>query len=243
LINVPSETAVQTLADMADLKLVRRPNVLFVTTKEQAAALNSENEKRANMERTQTEKKKTAEEKPPAPAEQLEAAKEAYAEFGAEYDNDSPATQGIPCFKLPPSTTDANLKGLPNLPFRFGLNLHGTHVTDAGLKELKNLKNLTSLYVGDTQVTDGGMKELKVFKKLARLHLWSTKLTDKGLKELGEIKSLTNLSLYNTEVTDDGLNELKSLKNLVELNVLLTQVTDVGVQELHKTLPKCKILR
>jgi hypothetical protein len=42
LINVPFDVAVETLADMADLKLVRKSNVLLVTTKEQATALNSE---------------------------------------------------------------------------------------------------------------------------------------------------------------------------------------------------------
>lgn len=51
LVNVPFETAVETLADMVDLKVVRKKNVLFVTTKEQAATLNAEEEKRLNEEK------------------------------------------------------------------------------------------------------------------------------------------------------------------------------------------------
>jgi hypothetical protein len=40
LVNVPIETAVETLANMADLRVVRRANVFLVTTKELAAELN-----------------------------------------------------------------------------------------------------------------------------------------------------------------------------------------------------------
>jgi hypothetical protein len=51
LINVPFDAAVETLADMADLKLVRKSNVTLVTTKEQATVLNAEYEKRHKAER------------------------------------------------------------------------------------------------------------------------------------------------------------------------------------------------
>ena len=51
LLNVPFETAVETLADMVDLKVVRKKNVLFVTTKEQAATLSAEEEKKLNIEK------------------------------------------------------------------------------------------------------------------------------------------------------------------------------------------------
>jgi hypothetical protein len=51
LINVPFETAVETLADMVDLKVVRKKNVLMVTTREQAAELAAEEEQRLNAEK------------------------------------------------------------------------------------------------------------------------------------------------------------------------------------------------
>lgn len=51
LVNVPFETAVETLADMVDLKVVRKKNVLTLTTREQAAELNAEEEKRLNSEK------------------------------------------------------------------------------------------------------------------------------------------------------------------------------------------------
>jgi hypothetical protein len=56
LLNVPFETAVETLVDMADLKLVRKANVFFVTTKEQATTLNAEYEKRMKAERDKLRK-------------------------------------------------------------------------------------------------------------------------------------------------------------------------------------------
>lgn len=40
LVNVTIETAVETLANMADLRVIQRPGVLYVTTKQQAAELN-----------------------------------------------------------------------------------------------------------------------------------------------------------------------------------------------------------
>jgi hypothetical protein len=46
LSNVALDTAVELLADMADLKAVRRDNVLYVTTKENGQALEKENEER-----------------------------------------------------------------------------------------------------------------------------------------------------------------------------------------------------
>jgi hypothetical protein len=46
LVNVPVTTAVETLAEMADLRVVRRVNVLYVTTKEQAAEIRAEHAKR-----------------------------------------------------------------------------------------------------------------------------------------------------------------------------------------------------
>ncbi len=61
LINVPLETAVATLAEMASLKVVRKKNVLFITTKEHAKELNAEEEKRLNAE------KKYFLEQPPKP--------------------------------------------------------------------------------------------------------------------------------------------------------------------------------
>jgi RNA polymerase sigma factor (sigma-70 family) len=166
---------------------------------------------------------KPAERKPPAEGteEQLVAAKEAYAKFGAEYQISlNPQTRHVlHGFSLPPNTTDADLKGLPDLPFRFALSLIGAQVTDAGMKEIKGLKNLAHLRIGNTKVTDAGLKEIK------------------------ELKNLTFLGLRNTKVTDDGLKELKDLKNLTSLYLTSTQVTDAGVKELKEALPNCNILR
>jgi hypothetical protein len=66
--NVPVDTAVQLLADMADLKSVLIDNVLYVTLKENARTLEAENLKRKNA----AQEKKAAEEK--AEGEQKEAA-------------------------------------------------------------------------------------------------------------------------------------------------------------------------
>jgi len=45
LVNVPIDVAVETLANIAELKVVRKPNILYVTTKEQAATLRAEDAK------------------------------------------------------------------------------------------------------------------------------------------------------------------------------------------------------
>jgi hypothetical protein len=46
LVNAPVDVAVETLANLADLKLVRKQNVLYVTTNDQAAELKVEQNKR-----------------------------------------------------------------------------------------------------------------------------------------------------------------------------------------------------
>ena len=99
--------------------------------------------------------------------EQLEDAKEAYAKFGAKYEvtTELKTKQTSHRFVMPTSTTDAELKGLPDLPFSFGLNLSVSQVTDAGLKELKQLKQLNSLELSLTEVTDAGLKELQGTQK------------------------------------------------------------------------------
>ena len=63
-----------------------------------------------------------ADSKPAEPsAEQLAAAKEAYAKFGGQYGAvANPKTnQTIHLFRMRDTTTDADLKGLPDLPFPF----------------------------------------------------------------------------------------------------------------------------
>lgn len=45
LVNVPIETAVETIANMADLKVIHKANVFYVTTKEQADVLSTDHEK------------------------------------------------------------------------------------------------------------------------------------------------------------------------------------------------------
>jgi hypothetical protein len=89
-----------------------------------------------------------AEPKPGEPsAEQLAAAKEAYAKHGAEYRavSDPQTKRTTHTFHLPIPTTDEDLAEMPDLPFPFELYLANTEVGDEGLKELKKLKNLVSL--------------------------------------------------------------------------------------------------
>src|SRR5580704_16778263 len=98
--------------------------------------------------------------KPPEPTtEQLAAAKEACAKFGAAFYpvSDSRKKQTNHYCRLPSTTTNADLKGLPDLPFNFTLNLNGTQVNDAGLPELKELKHLTGLLLEQTKVTGVGL--------------------------------------------------------------------------------------
>jgi hypothetical protein len=71
---------------------------------------------------------------------QLADAKAAYARHRARYrrETDPETKQTTHIFALVhPTTTDANLKALPDLPFPFGLFIYSNRVTDAGVKELK----------------------------------------------------------------------------------------------------------
>ena len=148
--------------------------------------------------------------KPAEPTEkQLEDAKEAYAKFGAKYKTMktpmAKRTLRTLCkFNMPMKTTDADLKGLPDLPFSFALDLYQTQVTDAGLRELKELKHLLWLNIRGTKVTDAGLRELTELK-LTGLFLGGKQFTDVGLKEIKELKQLTSLVLDGTTVTDAGL--------------------------------------
>lgn len=123
-------------------------------------------------------------------ARQLKAAKEAFAKLGAVYqETTSPRTkETIHRFHFPQTTTDADLKTLPNPSFPFALDLSGTQVTDAGLKELKDLNELRTLVLFFTAVTDAGLKELTGLSELTTLGLSDTKVTDAGLKELKDLK-------------------------------------------------------
>jgi hypothetical protein len=47
-VNIPVDAAVEVLADMAGLKVVRRANAYLVTTKEQAAEIEAEQKKATN---------------------------------------------------------------------------------------------------------------------------------------------------------------------------------------------------
>ena len=199
--------------------------------------------------------------------EQLIVAKQAYEKLGASYSTDTdPWSRRVThYFKMPRSTTDADLKNLPNLPFRFGLDLEETRVTDAGLKELIDFKslsglvltrtevtdaglkslsslgNLTRLGLAHTQVTDGGLLYLIRLKNLTRLSLGRADVTDAGLPRLKELKYLTHLDLGNTKVTDATLNELIDNERLVELDLRGTGATDAGVKQLQGFLPRCRI--
>ncbi len=178
-------------------------------------------------------------------AKQLADAKEAYAKHGAVYEPViNPETkQAAHVFWMPKSTTDADLKGVPDLPFRFGLYLENTRITDAGVKELKELKNLISLELGHTQVTDAAVKELKDLKNLASLELGYTQVTDAGMTDLKQLTNLAHLVLGNTKVTDAGLKQLKELKNLTDLDLGGAKITAAGLKELQSALPKCFIFQ
>lgn len=170
-----------------------------------------------------------------ATEEQLAAAKEEFAKHGARYiASMDPAMKELflttHVFSMR-FATDADLKGLPDLPFYFALSINGSNVTDKGLKELKNLKHLTLLEANETNVGDEGMKELKVLENLRRLSLQHTKVTDAGLKELKELKNLKELILGNTK-------NVQPMFGLIE-----TPVTDAGVAELKRSLPRCIIGR
>jgi hypothetical protein len=77
-LNVPLDTAIELLADMVELKLVRKANVLYVTTPERAEPLLAEEEKRKaairqheknQILRLDLEAKKTQATPPAAPKE------------------------------------------------------------------------------------------------------------------------------------------------------------------------------
>ena len=202
---------------------------------------------------TQAEQPKSKE---PTP-EQLQEATRAFARVGARLDSDRDS-QSIRVFKFLAPITDANLKGLSDLRFDFGMDLSGTQVTDAGLKELKELKHLTSLNLRDTWIADAGLKELKDLNQLTTMFLSNSYVTAAGmnelkhlttlylcgdtpvrnvwrqeLKELQELKQLNTLCLRGQRATDSWLKELNDVKQITKLDVAGSQITDIGLKELR----------
>jgi hypothetical protein len=185
-------------------------------------------------------------------------AKKALASLGVMWSGELDPESGQkiqPILRMPATVMDAELKGLPEIPFRFFLDLSVTkvtdeglkglrsfknlqglrtspHITDAGLKELRDFTEITWLDLSWSRVTGSGLKELGGLKKLTSLNLGATRVMDPGLKELRDFEQLTILSLLGTRVSDIGLRELKPLKRLTYLNLRETQVTDAGMKEL-----------
>jgi hypothetical protein len=105
---------------------------------------------------------------------------------------------------------DNKVKGRPV----WGVVLSFTKVTDADLKGLKDIPGLKTLHLISTKVTDVGLQEVKNIKGLDELNLTSTAVTDAGLGELKELKGLKTLVVQNTKVTAAGVAELqKALPN------------------------------
>src|SRR5580698_3604818 len=124
-----------------------------------------------------------ADSKPVTPtAEQLADAEKAYAKFGAVYiPYTHPEIKRSPYFfKMPRTTTDADVKDLPNLPFKFFLDFENTKISDVGLKQIGTLKNLSGLALSNTAITNAGLKELKNLNNLSELYLGNTMVTDAG---------------------------------------------------------------
>ena len=188
---------------------------------------------------------------------QLEAAKLAYARHGAEHtlSTDPMTNELVHVFKMPRDTHDADLEGLLDLPFDFGLDLRDTRVTDAGLMKLRGLEKLSYVILPGA-LTDGKLQALRENgqlhalplagtpdgmrptrdENLTFLNLFSTQVTSAGLKELRGLKNLSHLNLRGTQVSDEGLKDLEDLKNLRRLSFKTTKVTGDGLAALVRGL-------
>ncbi|MFM9962531.1 MAG: M56 family metallopeptidase [Planctomycetaceae bacterium] len=136
--------------------------------------------------------------------------------------------------RSPASFTDEEVRKIPNLPFSFSLNLHGTLITSKGLAELAKLDNLTGLALPGRLTTDAGLKELTRFKNLKRINFSEgSQITEAGLKELANLQDLTELDLPRTPLTNSWLRELTKLENLSVLKPA-EGVTDAELKEIAK---------
>ncbi len=204
----------------------------------------------------------------PAPADaearepndqELSAAKELYANFGATYRaiKTPDEADSFHCFCMAIDATDNDLKGAPDLPFRFGLglsenitdlglrnlkdlkqlaflSLSSAKITDVGLKEISSLERLTALFIVNANVTDAGLLEIKKLKNLRSLDLSGTKVTDKGMTQLTEFRKLRVLVLNRTKITDTAASHLNKLTNLIYLSLEETAMTDTGLKTITK---------
>jgi hypothetical protein len=152
---------------------------------------------------------------------QLQQAKEAFARLGARHSRrtDWTTRQAFDAFDMPRSTSDEDLKAVPDVPFKFALCLDDSKVTGRGLTYLKRLPHLTHLELRYTSIGDGDLKALNGLVQLRGLDLQHTNVTDAGLKELSGLSQLEDLNLCGTQVTADGLKELKKNKRLNQLCV------------------------
>ena len=158
-------------------------------------------------------------------SEQLAAAKEAYAKFGAAYEADIFPEKMFTRHKFLHVRQDdrSRLGGTSRPTVRiYTLFLRDTKVTDDGLKKSEKLQeNITDLFLDNTQISDDGLKHLKGFKHLDTLDLSATKITDAGLKNVNDIDSIRNLFLAHTQLLPTmaeknwcGLKRLTNLKAL-----------------------------
>jgi Leucine-rich repeat (LRR) protein len=167
--------------------------------------------------------------------EQIAAAKREYLKYQSEYECilDKKSNGRIHVFgpSVPIEFTDDDLNSVPDLPFRFRLELMFAHeVTDRGLKNISRLKNLEGISLGHTRITNAGLKHLAGLKNLTALNLGYIKVSDDGAAILGNFKGLISLSLLDAPISDTGLKRLTNLDKLENLDLSHTKVTDEGLK-------------
>lgn len=176
----------------------------------------------------------------------LEAATRVYEAMGAKLERDLLWGQveeeaSIPIFTLNEKTKDEDLKMLPLVSFRFGLNLRDTRITGVGLSELAVHETLTWLSVpGDFlggrlgEEPDEDLKELAKLKNLTSLSLVFRFTGEEGMRTIGSLSNLVTLNA-GSGITDANLKEISRLKNLRNLKLIGSEkITAEGLGHLAK---------
>jgi len=170
----------------------------------------------------------------PPTAAQLQAAKEAFAEFnGQHHASTDAAGRTRHYFWIGQKFDGSRLAELPVIPFRHDLALSHSTVTDSELERLKPTRQIEKLDLRNMKSFTGrGLEHLAKLGGLTELGLGGTPVSDASLAHLRACKGLTSLVLYNTGITDDGLKELVGLDRLAHLDLSYTKVTASGLKHL-----------
>ncbi len=111
----------------------------------------------------------------------------------------------VVAMKMPPETTDEDLRALDSYSRLECLDLSGTKITNGAILLINKPRRWTFIDLSDTDITDASMSGLSAFS-FGHLSLARTKVTEQGLRKLSISSSLDMSGLKLTASSISNLN-------------------------------------